>query len=139
MMTDSEVRKLRLGGMTMPSRRKNAYCDYCNRIIPLGATIYYMAETDVQLRKHVYVAHEFCIDTHIPGSRKEQVPPKDEYVPPKRGANTPFSKALKEMFLGLPIDVRAKTYKNLAKTWHPDVGGNLELMKTLTVVWEEVS
>lgn len=50
----------------------------------------------------------------------------------------PLEEALETMFVRLPVELRAGTWKALQKVWHPDAGGNARASQALNMAWERV-
>jgi hypothetical protein len=115
-----------------------------------GAEMYYMKETDVNMRVRTWKAHARCLDNHIDGKWQDTRFSYEEWSRTFRfgsdnwGATktetpTNIEGTLNQLFRELPKSLREKTYKNLARAWHPDTGGDNEIMKTLSRVWEKWS
>ncbi|MBA2724979.1 MAG: hypothetical protein H0U53_03220 [Actinobacteria bacterium] len=52
------------------------------------------------------------------------------------GGDGHLVEALGAVFRRLPVTLRQPTYTALVKVWHPDAGGDLRAMQSLTAMWQ---
>lgn len=155
MLTDEQVQEMLDEGRVLNSRFVGR-CKYCVKPIGVDELIFWIPADNTYFHGKTSAAHYDCIKNHVFNQKKKEERKQEERKqkerkqeeqkqkpppkpPPKTEPPSTLAKALKQVMYGLPEGMRRKTYISLAKCWHPDTGGDTEIMKVLTTVWDEVS